>query len=122
MLLAGRTLRACRFAPVHLPQRNHRVFLFGYLHFVPVRSARFHRGARGPDQPHFPRPEEICKIRGDRPWTVIFRTRILRGMVLPERDLVVLGDNFRKLRNPPAQAEVQVIADKLDALITALQR
>jgi len=51
MLPAGRTLRARRFAPVHLPQRNHRVFLFGYLHFVPVGSARFHRGARGPDQP-----------------------------------------------------------------------
>ena len=53
---------------------------------------------------------------------MIFRTRILRGVVLPDRDLVVLGDNFRKLRNPPAQAEVQAIADKLDALITALQR
>jgi len=44
MFPAGRTLRARRFAPVHLPQRNHRVFLFGFLHFVPVRSARFRRG------------------------------------------------------------------------------
>ena len=46
----------------------------------------------------FSRPEEICKIRGDRPWTVTFTGRILRGMVLPDRDLVILGDNFRKLR------------------------
>ena len=38
MLPAGRTLRARRFAPVHLPRRNHRVCLFGYLHFVPLGS------------------------------------------------------------------------------------